>query len=189
MANASPVFEPEKFYHVWSHAIGSENLFRENENYLFFLARYSHHLSPVVNTYAYCLMPNHFHLLIRVKENSKISVSKAFSNLLNSYTQSFNKMYNRKGGLFISNLKRKAIESEDYFTRCITYIHQNPMHHGFTDNFQTWKFSSMATILSDRPTKIEREEVLDWFGGKSGFLKDHSVPVPIQNIILFECDH
>lgn len=133
-------------------------------------------------------MPNHFHLMVQVRENPKTEPSKGFSDLLNSYTQSFNKKYNRRGGLFISNIKRKAIESEDYFTRCITYIHQNPLHHGFMKKFQNWKFSSMASILSEKPTKVEREAVLSWFGGKEGFMDDHFIQIPFQSGPIFGID-
>ena len=60
--------QPEIFYHIYNHANGSENLFRVEDNYRFFLERWGKYVEPVANTYAYCLMPNHFHALIKVKE-------------------------------------------------------------------------------------------------------------------------
>jgi REP element-mobilizing transposase RayT len=61
------IFEQETYYHVFNHAIGKENLFHTTENYYYFLKKYVQYISPVIDTLAYCLMPNHFHLLIKVK--------------------------------------------------------------------------------------------------------------------------
>lgn len=172
-------FESGCVYHVWSHANGIENIFREEKNYLFFLKKYSQYLNPYVETYAYCLMPNHFHLMIEVREIELTDleivkrVSQGFSNLLNSYTQSLNKMYDRKGSLFIPNIKRTKISVDSYFTRCIIYIHQNPVHHHFTKELTDWKFSSWKSMLSDKPTALSREKVLRWFGGIEDFKKNH----------------
>jgi putative transposase len=59
-------------YHIFNHANGSENIFREEENYRYFLQQYKKHLAEVVDTFAYCLMPNHFHLLVRVKDDKEL---------------------------------------------------------------------------------------------------------------------
>ncbi len=92
-------FESGHFYHAWTHANGLDNLFREEANYLFLLSKYASYIHPVAKTFAYCLMPNHFHLMIQIREGMVNSPSQAFSNLLNSYTQAFNKKYQRKGSL------------------------------------------------------------------------------------------
>jgi REP element-mobilizing transposase RayT len=127
----------ETYYHIYNHANGNENLFVEDKNYKFFLEKYYLHLNPVVETIAWCLMPNHFHLLEKVKsedeiysafpkfqtlENLKLKsnfISKQFSNFCSSYTQSFNKVYKRRGSLFLKNFKRKEIDSEDYLRNLI----------------------------------------------------------------------
>ncbi|SFO18790.1 REP element-mobilizing transposase RayT [Algoriphagus ornithinivorans] len=185
MPRSSTPFEFGKFYHVWSHAVGDENIFRLKENYKFFLSKYDLYIYPVAKTYAYCLMPNHFHLMIQIRDSIDVNPSRAFSNLLNSYSQAYNKMFDRKGGLFTHNIKRKEIASDDYFTRCITYIHQNPTKHGFIKNFRKWEFSSWTAIYSTRPTKIERHSVLSWFGGVEGFLKDHEIFSSTEDEVLF----
>jgi putative transposase len=59
--------EPEKVYHIYTHANGSESLFKSPENFRFFLKRYHDFISPVADTYAYCLMPNHVHFLVKYK--------------------------------------------------------------------------------------------------------------------------
>lgn len=64
--------ESDKYYHIYNHANGFENVFHCNENYLFFLNKYRFHLLPFFDTYAYCLMPNHFHFLVRVKSREEM---------------------------------------------------------------------------------------------------------------------
>ncbi|WP_332367687.1 hypothetical protein [Spirosoma telluris] len=97
-------------------------------------------------------------------------LSKTFGNLLSSYTLSFNRQQNRRGSLFMPNFKRKQIDSEHYYTRLIRYIHRNPIHHGFTTTFTEWEFSSYHSILSTKPTRLCRSEVVDWFGSKEAFI-------------------
>lgn len=63
---------PAASYHVFNHANGFENVFRQEENYRFFLEKYRLYIAPVVETYAYCLMPNHFHLVVRIRKREVI---------------------------------------------------------------------------------------------------------------------
>ena len=65
--------EPGKYYHIYTHANGSENLFREGENYRYFLQRFGSFIPPVAHTLAYCLMPNHLHLLVQIKNESSLA--------------------------------------------------------------------------------------------------------------------
>lgn len=185
--------EAEKFYHVYNHANGHENLFREEENYRFFLQQWDKYISPIAETYAYCLMPNHIHFLIKTRSIEEVRmnfgfedvkpfgkfetfqklVSKQFSNLYSSYAQAFNKMYNRKGSLFTPNFKRKEITSEEYLKTLVCYIHRNPIHHGFCADFKEWEHSSYHAYLSDKSSKIERNYILDLFDGKENFIEAH----------------
>ncbi|NBC05424.1 MAG: hypothetical protein GVY20_17195 [Bacteroidetes bacterium] len=100
-------------------------------------------------------------------------VSKQFSNFFNSYSKSFNKLYNRRGRLFESSLKRKPILNDNYFTNMIRYIHFNPVLHEFVNRPTDWKFSSIHTLLSEKKTLIDRDFVLDWFGGTENFRQFH----------------
>jgi hypothetical protein len=106
-------------------------------------------------------------------ENLAGLISRKFSNFLNAYAKAFNKMFERKGSLFLDNIQRKKIENENYFTHLIHYIHYNPVHHGFVRDLDDWKYSSYHAFLSEKKTKVERENVLQWFGGKDDFEKFH----------------
>ncbi|MBN1118164.1 MAG: hypothetical protein JXA77_13225, partial [Bacteroidales bacterium] len=60
--------EPNNYYHIFNHAVGNENLFVEDKNYAFFLDKFEKYIVEFIDVFAYCLMPNHFHFLIRVKD-------------------------------------------------------------------------------------------------------------------------
>ena len=184
----------DQFYHVFSRAVGSEKLFISNENYLYFLRKMKHHILPVADVFAYSLLPNHFHLLVRIKqmetlnayfENRKSKpfnelvndmpdfVMEQFSNWLNGYTKAFNKMYNRKGGLFIDYLKRSEALTDTDITSFIFYIHKNAVHHGLSKQIGEWSYDSYPLILSEKPTSLLRDEIIVWFGSKKWFIDFH----------------
>lgn len=166
------------FYHIYNRGNNSEIIFIEDSNYLHFLKLLEKHIVPVADVYAFCLMNNHFHFLIKVKteeEGEKIilKVEKCFSNLFNAYAKAFNKRYHRTGKLFEERFKRKKVEDDFYLTELIYYIHANPQKHNIMNDFREYKYYSYQIILSNKPTLLKREEVVDWFGGKSFFIECH----------------
>ena len=188
--------EAGKFYHIYNHSNGFENLFKSDENYRYFLSRFCHFINPIAETYVYCLMPNHFHTVIKFKEEPELEtifgkfstfeimearLSKQFSNLFSSYTQAFNRMYSRKGSLFMPNFKRREVSKDDYLTSLIVYIHRNPIHHGFTKTCQDWPWSSYNTMLDERTTFLKRDDVLAWFGNRNEFLQFHERETDFKN--------
>lgn len=72
MKNRQSILRPNVFYHVYNRTNGNERMFRTEANYRYFLERYRHHLSSLVKTYAYCLMPDHFHLLISCRDDDEL---------------------------------------------------------------------------------------------------------------------
>lgn len=203
--------EAEKIYHIYNHANGHENLFREKDNYRFFLQQWDKYISPIAKTYAYCLMPNHIHFLVQIKNDSEIlnpggfeskklhltgfenlsgvlstKISKCFSNFFNSYAKAFNNSYNRKGSLFHRPFKRKEITSEEYLKTLVCYIHRNPIHHGFCADFKEWEHSSYHAYLSDKSSKIERNYILDLFDGKENFIEAHQQEIEGINDYFLE---
>ena len=158
----------ETYYHIFNHGNGDDNLFREEKNYDFFLKKYHQHIDPIADTVAWCLMKNHFHLLVKIKsgeevaptfpkfetleklENQSNFISKRFANFFSSYTQAFNKVYKRRGSLFLKNFRRKEIPEDGYLRILIRYIHLNPIKHGFTNNLLEWEYSSYDTFTSNQ---------------------------------------
>ena len=97
-------------------------------------------------------------------------ISQRFSNFFNSYSKSFNMKYNRKGSLFLRPFKRIVIDTDSYFTQMVSYIHRNPIHHGYVQHINEWKHSSYHDTISQGETFILRDEILEWFGGKEAYI-------------------
>ena len=172
-------FEHGVIYHVFNRGNNLESIFKEPQNYNLFLNLVKKYLLKVADIYAYCLLDNHFHLLLRIKEKSEIldkSMQEkpylGFSHFLNSYAQIINKAYNRKGSLFQEHLKRIRVTDNDYFIQLIVYIHLNPIKHGFSDNMK-YLYSSFNAMVSNKKTLIKREEVLEYFGDMENFIYWH----------------
>lgn len=194
--------EEEKFYHIFNRGNNRENIFKEQDNYYYFLKQYEKYLSNTVDTFAYCLMPNHFHLLVRIKEQnssqqtskvlktfevlpppSKLTpAEKAFKDFFISYAKSINKKYDRTGSLFQYKFKRKEIKDEIYLKRLVLYIHQNPVVAGFCEEVREWNFSSYNSILSKSPTNLKRDEVIDWFNDIENFKYCHNSIVELEDV-------
>lgn len=162
------------YYHIYNHANGDDNLFREEENYSFFLRKYHQYIDIIADTLAWCLMPNHFHLLVKIKSAEAIAatclkfetldrlephnafLSRQFSNFFSSYTQAFNKVYKRGGSLFIKNFKRKEVLDDDYLRSLVLYIHLNPVKHGFVKEINRWPWTSWSTFANTYPVLVEQ---------------------------------
>ena len=93
--------------------------------------------------------------------------------MFNAYAKAINKAYGRTGSLFERPFKRIAVMDEAYFARLVTYIHFNPVRHGFVDYPHEWLFSSYGALRTAKPTRLRRDVVLDWFGGQEGFVNAH----------------
>ena len=183
MSNPIPL-QYGKYYHVYNRGNNRENVFVEERNYRYFLQLYAKHVAPVADTYAYCLLRNHFHFLLHIKDLTGLpdlsglkKPSQYLSNLFNAYTKAFNKAYNRTGALFQRPFGRVEVTSDAHFMWLVIYIHQNPQKHGFVDDFRTWPYSSYHTLLSTKLTRLKRDDVLTWFGGVEAFGISHQQEV------------
>jgi putative transposase len=181
-----------KYYHIYDRGNNRENIFLEDLNYMYFLKLFDKHISPIAEVFCYCLLKNHFHFLLRIKDLEEINLCtkvsqtnqfkeiklwQSFSNFFNAYSKAFNKRYKRTGSLFQYKFKRKEITDESYFYRLVHYIHFNPIKHHITDNYKSYKYSSYQAIIGDKPTKIKKDKVLQWFENKQNFIECHKLEV------------
>lgn len=157
------------FYHIFNRGNNGENIFIENINYSYFLKLIKRHITPVADIYSYCLLKNHFHLLIRTNDIEDKLLSQAFSNFFNAYSKAINKKYNRSGSLFQDRFKRIKIKDENYLKELIIYINLNPVYHSFSSDIFSYKHSSLTSLLSNKKTLLKREEVLSFFEDKENF--------------------
>ncbi len=186
-----PALRYGAYYHIYNRGNNRENIFIEARNYRYFLRLYAKYILPVADTFAYCLLKNHFHFLVRTKtfgvsETPKVSrtvsPSQAFSNLFNAYAKAINKAYQRTGSLFERPFGRVEVTSDAHFIHLIAYIHQNPQKHGLIEDFRDWPYSSYHALTSARPTRLLREETLAWFGNQGHFETFHSESVGVTQI-------
>ncbi|MBK9329636.1 MAG: hypothetical protein IPM95_10070 [Sphingobacteriales bacterium] len=185
--------EPENIYHIYNRGNNKENLFLSSSDYNRFLLNWSRYIEPVAETYAYCLLPNHFHFLIKILPEQNIRynfrhkelgdnqrllyfISHQFSNTCNAYTRYFNLKHDRIGKLFTERFKRKEIMDDMYFTEMIRYIHHNPVKHGIAENYKDYPYSSYWSLVCDRPVMLKRDTVMEWFGTRHHFREVHDHP-------------
>ncbi len=194
-----PMYVPEGIYHVVNHANGRENIFQVHENYGYFLKKYVEKMDEVVKTIAYCLMPNHFHFLIKVREKEVLeewlskrtekkkfipeglsnaqlfhfAVHRPFHDLLGGYAKAYNKFHDRSGSLLRQNTERKIVADIGYVKNAIRYVHNNAVYHGFVVIPEEWPYSSYNVFLGDAPTNLPRKEMMQLFGGKEAFVQFH----------------
>jgi REP element-mobilizing transposase RayT len=194
MKHTTAPLQPGVYYHIYNRGNNRENLFLENRNYPYFLTLYEKHIEPIADTYAYCLLRNHFHLLIRIKteeefrqtsqvletcdvstdtKKKKFDPSQNFANFFNAYAKAINKGYGRTGSLFEERFGRIPVLSSSYFETLIFYIHYNPQKHGFVGDFRDWQWSSYHALIGTGQTKLKRDEVLRMFDGIKGFEEFH----------------
>lgn len=138
------------FYHIVNHGNKKESLFREEWNYYEFLDLYQRYFKPIVSLYAYCLLPSYFHLLLRIKDQEKVSdllpdaemFWYQYHAFLGTYTKRINKAYNRTGALIVGVTSR-ILKSEDRsIFPLIARIHLCPEDYGIVSDYKLWPFSS-----------------------------------------------
>jgi len=191
--------EKGKFYHIYNRGNAGTNLFYKKENYEFFLHRYSEYLSPYVDTFALCLLPNHFHLLVQIKDDggatrgdtfqkgvtstpTRDATSEAFRKFFTSYSMAINKQQNRHGSLFEKPFRRKQINNTRYLSNLVFYIHANPQLHGITNDFRMYPWSSYDKIIKDSPTRLQKEAVLQWFSSTENYVAYHNQKMDLEII-------
>ncbi|MBK5213417.1 MAG: transposase [Flavobacteriaceae bacterium] len=161
------VIELGTAYHIFNRGNNRENIFFEDKNYLYFLHLLKTHIFPIADIYAYCLLKNHFHLLLRIKDENEVlerfkdKPYLAFSNMFNAYTKAINKMYSRSGSLFQEHLKRKRINDEKHLIKVLAYIHLNPVKHGFTEDYKEYPHSSFKAFVSNKDSNIDKRTIFD----------------------------
>ncbi|HRD59124.1 MAG TPA: hypothetical protein PK504_13840 [Ferruginibacter sp.] len=192
-------FEPDEFYHIICKSIDGKKLFSTDANRMFFLNRYNEFSNGFADTYAYCLLDNHVHWLIKTLPEDTIIgllrksttctqtqtkfinvectfhelIEQQFNRLFISYSLAYNKSLGIKGHLFSRPFKRIAVANDQQLTQLIIYIHANAQKHGICNDFRTFKWSSYLSILSAKPTHLKRDEVLEWFGNREKYIEIH----------------
>ena len=159
MPRRKTIFTAGQYYHVYNRGVNGELIFREEDNYFYLLKLVTTALEKYsVSLIVYCLMPNHYHFLLRQDGDEPIST---FMQLIfNAYTKAFNKRYDRSGTLFEDRFKSVHVDSEAYLIYLCSYIHRNPIDTNppLVTKIEDWLFSNYP----------------EWIGFRNGKLVDRS---------------
>jgi putative transposase len=170
-------FAPDVYYHFYNRGNNRQAVSFQPENYLYFLGGMKKYLVPVVKIVAYCLMPTHYHILVRVMlQTSEVSpfvgasevsaqVSRAMQKFLISYTKAVNKRFSRVGSLIQGQFQAKPIKNYSHLLNLCVYIHANPVKDGLVALPEDWIYSNYLEWLSQRDgTLVDREFIQEHFG-------------------------
>ena len=147
-------FLAHHYYHIYNRGVDRGKIYFSTENYLYFIQLLHNNLERyTINIIAYCLMPNHFHLLIMPELDDNLS--SFMKSLLGSYSQALNKERERCGPLFQSRFQSILIDNETYLIHLARYIHLNPFEAGLAEAVAEWQFSNYLDIIGLRPGKLK----------------------------------
>jgi len=170
--NKVKVYGTEQYYHLYNRGVNRQNIFLEPDDYFYFLSVFKRHLSDdaVLDSYgrvfakfnhevelvAFCLMPNHFHLLCYLKDPQ--GIVHLMRSVMTAYTMYFNKKYARTGGLYESAFLAARIDTDMYLWHVSRYIHLNPLD--INQDFQQYPYSSLSYFTGAKHASWIHEERL-----------------------------
>lgn len=182
--NRLKFYASDAFYHVYNRGVEKRRIFQDEEDYAVYLNLFKRYLSnhPVfdrsgreyehlkdrIELLCFCLMPNHYHLIIYVHDET--AMTRLLQGVNTSYTAYFNKKYKRVGPLFQDRYKASNIFSDSYLLHISRYIHLNP------ENWQKWPYSSLSFYLGNKKAEwLSPERILELFEGDDyqAFVSDY----------------
>jgi len=162
MARKLRIVSGTGIYHIVFRGVNHCHLFEEDEDFtrmLDLLAIVKEDLS--LEVYAYCLLDNHVHLLI--KEQSPGDIVKAMRKLLTPYAYWFNRKYLRSGALIANRYRSECVESDSYLLSLVRYIHQNPLVAGITKRMETYRYSSYSDYTTGKKGLTDTQFITSMF--------------------------
>jgi REP element-mobilizing transposase RayT len=178
-------FVPGQYYHVFNHANGGDDLFVDMDDYSQFLLYLQQNALPWLRILAWCLLKNHFHLIIQVRKESEVpdsrninaAVGEAFRLAFSLYAQEFNQRHDRGGSLFKKRFRHVWIDQPEYLYQAVHYVNRNAAHHGLAASIADWRWSSFHAVrdatpdgLTDIPACLALFE-----GSRNQFLRLHGM--------------
>jgi putative transposase len=152
-------FVQGKYYHIYNRGCDRQAIFKEERNYEFLLRIMADVLeSNRIAMIAYCLMPNHYHFVIRQETERPLSVD--MQQIFNRYVKAFNELYHRSGTLFEERFKAKVVEDEEYLIHLCRYVHRNPLEAGLVSSLDDWGFSDYLEWIGKRKRGFSSE--INW---------------------------
>jgi REP element-mobilizing transposase RayT len=194
-----PLYQRAQFvhgsiYHIFNRCVKGQLLFYSAENYRYFLDQLHKYMSDLMHIYCWSLLPNHFHLLSAVKEESECRfnekekrileqdpalltdlISMRFKNFFLSHSMAIKNENDINTNVFAQKFKHIRVDKDPYLAMLVYYIHFNPAKHGVTADWQNYRWSSYQKIINGDFSISDVSTVLEWFGGLENFIKYHQV--------------
>jgi REP element-mobilizing transposase RayT len=148
---------PGYFYHIYNRAVEGYSLFNEGRNYDFFIAKVKKYLLPEADILAYCLMPNHYHLIVKIIDES---FPRSMQKLALSYVVAYNKCYSRTGHLFQGRYQKIHIKQLKYLLDLSRYIHVNPRTAKIVVDAEDWEYSSYREYIGERRQDFVKTDII-----------------------------
>ena len=167
---------PGHYYHLYNRGARQLSIFRAEANYLFVLSRLKKYLRELqLVMIVYCLMPNHYHFLVR--QEGEQAAGLLPQRIFNSYSKAYNKLYDHKGTLFEGRYQAKHVATDSYLRHLCRYIHANPVKDGLVQHVEEWPYSNYLEWVGLRPgTLVDRQFIADMFSSVSeyeAFVRDY----------------
>jgi len=156
-------YEKGQYYHAYNRGNNKQPIFIEPGNYEYLLKLMRKNAARFrITVIAYCLMPNHYHILARQDDTTPLT--KFIRSTFQSYAQAFNKRYRRTGKLFENSRDPIVIDDLAYLSGLCRYIHRNPVEAHLVENAQHWPYSNYREFIGDRPRFFHHPDLVkEWF--------------------------
>lgn len=169
MSRKLPPFVAGHYYHLYNRGARRLSIFREEANYLFVLRKMKKYIGELdLTVIAYCLMPNHYHFLVR--QEGEVRAGKLPQRVFNSYSKAYNKRYDNSGTLFQGPYEARVVDNGRYLRHLCRYIHANPVKDGLVQYVAQWPYSNYLEWVGLREgTLVDRSFVEDLFPDPSDY--------------------
>jgi len=178
MSIKTPYLESKgEYFHIYNRGVNRSRIFVDNRNYEFFLERMEKYLDPELPIIAYCLMPNHFHILLR--QDAPRAMSNYLGLVCKSYVKAFNNCFGRTGHLFEGKYKFRHVDEEGYLFHLSRYIHLNPVRAQLVKHAEDWPHSSCRAYYGLNENRVLCcGLILSEFGNSEGYKEFVEAYVP-----------
>lgn len=185
-----PPYLKNHYYHFYNRGVNRAPIFQEHDNYLFVIKKIKSYLSEFnLSMIAYCLLPNHYHFLIRQDRENPAGILP--QRVFNSYTKAYNKRYQRTGTLFEGPYKVVMVENFSQLLHICRYIHANPVKHGLVKKVDLWLYSNYLEWAGARKGGlVDRDFIAEYFHSPGiyedfvlDYLKTSTMPEEIENYL------
>lgn len=175
-----PIFIANEYYVIQNHGNARENIFKEEKDFHYF----RHYLDVYMQDHwllvGWCLIPDGFKLIVKIKENyndkltlkeKSLLISRRYAAFMINYARRINRIHNRRGSVFAKNFKRRFIETKQQLRNEILALHNKPCERQYVSNPNQWKYSSCA--FTNTEPALQRLEIVKPFDTEENFIAEH----------------